>query len=92
VSTLVVVSFDCEPTAASAVVRAAETHPYTAKAVFDEQLSRCHVVLDLYHLHHYPERACERERVERWLIECRDARPPRTVAWPDHLAAKGMSA
>jgi len=91
VSTLVVVSFECEPEAAAAVVRAANTHPYTAKAVYDEQLGRVHAVLDLMHMHAFADRQREREQVEAWLRECRDADPPREIAWADWQAAKGAN-
>ena len=87
-SSLVVVSFPVEASRALVVCEAAETHPHASRHLFDEQLGRVSLVLDLGHLHAYADRCCERERVERWLRWCHDNRI--ALAWPAWCERNGL--
>ena len=87
-SALVIVSFAAEPDRALAVLEAAATHPHVSRHVYDEQLRRVSVVLDLAHLHSYADRCRERERVDAWLLWCHAERC--SMAWMHWCAWKGM--
>lgn len=87
-SSLVVVSIACEADRASFVVRAAETHPQAVRPIFDEQIRRASVALDLCHLEAYPDRVREREAATSWLEHCREAREAMT--WDAWCVRKGI--
>lgn len=78
-----IVSLACEPDRARYVVASAETHPQAIRPIYDEQIRRCSVVLDLAHLHEYADRACERDVALEWLTHCRDQRVE--MPWGDWM-------
>lgn len=87
-SGMVLDSIAVGPTEAELVSRAVETHPRHFRHGWFEDVQRLFYTLDLSQLETYADRECERERVRRWLDECR--RDRRTYAWTSWLQLRDL--